>query len=226
MRAVTQKTCVGSFIYCFLPSNTTSILQILDLGIIKNLKLHFCLYFLMYMYVLSKMDEYDTCSQVSQLAIRWVPLAWSHVTVDTIMKYFWKAGILDTGLVASLMMIISDERRQAYCEILVMEAVPSWLVIVIFRFVWWWKLRDCLLWRTWEKSGRGKRRWSSKTTVMTTRKPWILQGSYNCLRRSFSDMALIVGSAIDSPKEWINTKIFTQLAVILTIVNAILPHIK
>ena len=86
---------------CFLPPNTTSILQPLDLGVINNFKVHYRQLFLRY--VISKIDEVDKASDVVKSvnllsAIRWVALAWSQVTADTISKCFRKAGILDTDL--------------------------------------------------------------------------------------------------------------------------------
>ncbi len=64
-------------------------------------KLHYRLYFLRY--VISKIDECDKASDVVKsvnllIAIRWVALAWSQVTADTISKCFLKAGILDGEL--------------------------------------------------------------------------------------------------------------------------------
>ena len=46
---------------CFLPGNTTSTLQPLDLGIIQNFKLHYRRYFLRY--VVSKINECDTAGE-------------------------------------------------------------------------------------------------------------------------------------------------------------------
>ena len=86
---------------CFLPPNTTSTLQPLDLGIIQNFKVHYRRYFLRY--VLSKIDECDSASDVVKsvdilVAIRWVALAWSQVTAETVTKCFRNAGVLDREL--------------------------------------------------------------------------------------------------------------------------------
>ena len=91
----------GNIKICFLPPNTTSTLQPLDLGIITNFKVHYQQYF--FRSVLSKIDECDSASDVVKsvdilVAIRWVALAWSQVTTETITKCFKKAGILDVGL--------------------------------------------------------------------------------------------------------------------------------
>ena len=47
----------------FLPPNTTSKLQPLDLGIIQNFKMHYRKLFLRF--VISKIDECDTASEVT-----------------------------------------------------------------------------------------------------------------------------------------------------------------
>ena len=93
----------------FLPANTTSRLQPLDLGIIKNFKVHYRTLFLRY--ILSKIEECETASDVVKsvnilIAIRWVAQAWSKVKAETICKCFRKAGVLDaTMLVEKKMMI-------------------------------------------------------------------------------------------------------------------------
>lgn len=71
----------------FLPPNTTSALQPLDLGIIENFKIHYRKSFLQY--ISSKIDEaekaFDVVKSVDLLtAIRWVGQAWS---LDRYCKY-------------------------------------------------------------------------------------------------------------------------------------------
>ena len=85
----------------FLPANTTSKVQPLDLAIIQNFKVHYkCLLLL---YVMAIIDECQTASEVVKsinilIAIRWVPQAWSMVTVQTISKCFRRAGVLDSEM--------------------------------------------------------------------------------------------------------------------------------
>jgi hypothetical protein len=81
----------------FLPPNTTSQIQPLDLGIIQNFKVHHRK--LLLRFVLSKIDETnDTASQIVKsisvlMAIRWVAEAWDSVQEETIRKCFTKSGI-------------------------------------------------------------------------------------------------------------------------------------
>ena len=84
----------------FLPPNTTSKLQPLNLGIIQNFKIHYRRLFLCF--VVSKIDECDTASEVIKSVnilqvIRWVAQAWEAVKKETISRYFRKASILDTN---------------------------------------------------------------------------------------------------------------------------------
>ena len=82
----------------FLPPNTTSKLQPLDLGIIQNFKTHYRS--LLLKYVLTKIDQCNSASEVVRsvdilTAIRWVARAWESVSPETISKCFQKAGILN-----------------------------------------------------------------------------------------------------------------------------------
>ena len=82
----------------FLPPNTTSMLQPLDLGIIQNFKVHYRTLFLRF--VLSKIDACETASEITKSvsilhAIRWIAQAWEAVRPEVVKKCFRKAGILD-----------------------------------------------------------------------------------------------------------------------------------
>ena len=82
----------------FLPANTISMLQPLDLGIIKNFKVHYRTLFLHL--VLSRIDACETASEITKSvsilhAIRWIAQAWKAVRPEIVKKCFRKAGILD-----------------------------------------------------------------------------------------------------------------------------------
>ena len=78
----------------FLPPNTTSKLQPLDLGIIQNFKVHYRK--LLMRFILAKIDENtSTASEIAKSvdvlkAIRWVSEAWDLVKAETIVKCFQK----------------------------------------------------------------------------------------------------------------------------------------
>ena len=82
----------------FLPPNTTSQLQPLDLGIIQNFKVHYRKFLLRF--VISKIDE--TTESASEIvksvdvlkAIRWVAESWDAVKKETIIKCFRKSGVI------------------------------------------------------------------------------------------------------------------------------------
>ena len=81
----------------FVPANTTSVLQPLDLGIIKNFKEWYRKP--LFQYILAKIEECSSTSEVTKSltilhAIRWVAKGWKQVGSDTIKKCFRKAGIL------------------------------------------------------------------------------------------------------------------------------------
>ena len=73
-------------------------LQLLDLGVIKNFKVHYHIHLLRF--VISKIKTCTTASEVMKSinilhAIRWVAQAWEAVKPETIKKCFRKGGVLD-----------------------------------------------------------------------------------------------------------------------------------
>ena len=71
----------------FLPPNTTSTLQPLDLGIIQQFKTYYRK--LLFRFVLAKIEDCTSASEVTKSvtilnAIRWVAKAWNDVSVDTV----------------------------------------------------------------------------------------------------------------------------------------------
>ncbi len=85
----------------FLPPSTTSVIQPLDLGVIKNFKVHYRR--LLLSHIIAKIED-ENCSTAAEItksvtllhAIRWVGQAWEMVKSTTIKKCFRKAGVLDS----------------------------------------------------------------------------------------------------------------------------------
>ena len=82
----------------FLPPNTTSELQPLDLGIIQTFKTYYRKLFMHY--IITKIDECSSATEVSSSitilqAIHWIAEAWKNVDSMVINKCFRKSGILD-----------------------------------------------------------------------------------------------------------------------------------
>ena len=84
----------------FLPPNTTSVRQTLDLGIIQNFKIHYRKLLMQHVIIYTRIEECSTAHEVVKsvsvlLASRWVAEAWQKVSSETIKK--WKAGVLDSN---------------------------------------------------------------------------------------------------------------------------------
>ena len=87
----------------FLPPNTTSKLQPLDLGVIQNLKIYYWHFLLRF--ILAKMDECNTASEVTKsvnllTAICWIACAWEEVSPITICKCYRGCSILNMIVVS------------------------------------------------------------------------------------------------------------------------------
>ena len=82
---------------CFLPKNTTSRLQPLDAGIIRNFKVKYRK--LLLKFVISRVNDKKTASEIVKevdvlKAIRWVKEGWNQVDEETIRKCFRKCGFI------------------------------------------------------------------------------------------------------------------------------------
>ena len=98
----------------FLPPNTTSMLQPLDLGIIKCFKVHYRKSFLSH--VIAKLETSSSASEIVKSvtilhALRWAAQAWERVSVETIKKCFRNSGILtpDFFVVSSRSSVLSSD---------------------------------------------------------------------------------------------------------------------
>ena len=80
----------------FLPKNTTSKLQPLDVGIVRNFKLKYCKKILKF--VVSRINDNVKATVIIQeidvlKAISWIKSAWGEVSEEAIVKCFKKSGI-------------------------------------------------------------------------------------------------------------------------------------
>lgn len=94
------KNKYGNIKITFLPANTTSKLQPLDLGIIMNFKIYYRK--LLLRYIVAKIDQHSLVSDVAKninvlQAIRRIAEAWKQVSCETLKKCFKTAGILNDG---------------------------------------------------------------------------------------------------------------------------------
>lgn len=84
----------------FLPANTTSRLQPLDAGIIKNIKHHFK--GMLVRRLLAKINRKDEDLQISLLdAVHFLAMSWDRVTADTIANCFRKCGFFSPAMTVS-----------------------------------------------------------------------------------------------------------------------------
>ena len=84
----------------YLPSNTTSILQPLDQGIILAMKRKYCKTQLQYIITQIKRSKEKDCSQLLKernvfKVIYWIKQPWNDIKCDTIAKCFKKCGFVD-----------------------------------------------------------------------------------------------------------------------------------
>jgi hypothetical protein len=78
---------------CFLPPNTTSLIQPLDYGIINTFKRHYRKYVLQYIISQFESNKRFDVKNISVLdAIHWISNAWSNVKAETIVKSFSQCG--------------------------------------------------------------------------------------------------------------------------------------
>ena len=103
----------------FLPKNTTSRLQPLDAGIIRNFKHKYRK--LLVRYVVSRIGEGKTASQIIKevhalKAITWLQTAWKSVVPETITHFFKKCGF-DVGNTSVVNEEIDTEFQELFARI-------------------------------------------------------------------------------------------------------------
>jgi hypothetical protein len=128
--------------FCFLPPNTTSIIQPLDQGIIQNFKTHYQRLFLMFL--LSNNDAEISVLLRSILvldAMNWTILAWNSVECSTICRCFVKSGLI-TDHIPNIEATSENEDLQAI-DLLLREAQ---LVNSLGTVTWneYLKIDECL----------------------------------------------------------------------------------
>lgn len=104
----------------FFPPNTTSRLQPLDQGVIKNMKVHFKRRLLQH--VLAFVDDCSLATEITKKinvldAVKWVKYAWDEVKDVTIQKCFAKAGFSVDNLA------LSDQQLDDEDEISLQELI-------------------------------------------------------------------------------------------------------
>ena len=96
-------------------------LQPLDLGIVQQFKVHYHHFLLKY--VLSKIDECDTATDVVMsvniilMALGRVTKVWALVSDETILKCFRKAGILNSDMDVATTQLEEDHDPVSECDV-------------------------------------------------------------------------------------------------------------
>lgn len=116
----------------FLPANTTSKLQPLDSGIIKNFKVYYRK--LLLRYIVAKIDQHSLASDVATninvlQAIRWMAEAWKQVSCETIKKCFKNAGILTDQQQCHQLMIHSQTVTVRHSSVQLWIQIVNWLAL-------------------------------------------------------------------------------------------------
>jgi len=103
----------------FLPANTTSKLQPLDLGVIMNFKVYYRK--LLMQFVLARIEKCSSATEVAKSvailrAIRWIAQKWDSVYPEVVQKCFRNAGILDKDLKVKMPAACSNNDPFVACD--------------------------------------------------------------------------------------------------------------